>query len=130
MERLTQRLQVAKKALNTLKELEKVPVSAIQRDATIQRFEYSFEAIWKAAKQYLIDIEGLESGSPKGVIRACFQVGILTKEQTQQALSMTDARNLTSHTYNESLADNIFSKIADYYCLMSEWLQMLEKNTH
>ncbi|KHD05247.1 nucleotidyltransferase [Candidatus Thiomargarita nelsonii] len=128
MERLKKRLEVAKKALMTLQELENKPESKMRRDATIQRFEYSFEAMWKAAKQYLNDIEGLDLGSPKGVIRGCFQVGLLTQAQTRLALAMTDDRNLTSHTYNESLADNIFSKIKDYHTLMSECLNLLETN--
>jgi len=64
MERLKKRLEVAKKALMTLQELENKPESKMRRDATIQRFEYSFEAMWKAAKQYLNDIEGLDLGSP------------------------------------------------------------------
>ena len=126
MERLKKRIEVAKKALITLQELKNEPESKILRDAMIQRFEYSFEAMWKAAKQYLNDIEGLNLGSPKGVIRACFQVGLLNQAQTRLALAMTDSRNLTSHTYNESLADDIFSKIKDYHALMFECLSLLE----
>jgi len=101
----------------------------VHRDATIQRFEYSFEAIWKAAKQYLNDIEGLDMGSPKAVIRACFQVGVLNQAQTQLALSMTDDRNLTTHIYNEPLAEAIYAKIKDYQTLLSDWLNVLETNT-
>ncbi len=129
MERLKQRLSMAKKALTTLQELEPESDSLVQRDATIQRFEYTFEALWKAAKQYLNDIEGLDMGSPKAVIRACFQVGILTQAQTQLALAMTDDRNLTSHTYNESLAQAIYAKINNYQLLMSDWLMELETKT-
>jgi len=47
VERLKQRLEMAKKALNILQELGTGSDSKIHRDATIQRFEYSFEAIWK-----------------------------------------------------------------------------------
>lgn len=129
MDRLKQRLEIANKALITLQELEVEPASKMQRDATIQRFEYSFEAMWKAAKQYLNDIEGLDIGSPKGVIRACFQVGILSHTQTQQALIMTDDRNLTSHTYNELLAEAIYSRIKNYRILMQEWLNLLITRT-
>jgi len=131
MERLTQRIEIAKKALISLKELvDDLSNSTVQRDATIQRFEYSFEAVWKAAKQYLSDIEGLELGSPKSVIRGCFQTNTLTQAQTQLALTMTDDRNLTSHTYNESLAEEIYAKIPNYQKLMSEWLNALEMKTN
>jgi nucleotidyltransferase substrate binding protein (TIGR01987 family) len=126
LERLKERLEVAKQALRTLQELESESYSTTVRDATIQRFEYCFEATWKVAKQYLKDIEGLEEGSPKSVIRACFQVGLLTQADTQQALAMTDDRNRTSHTYNESLAMDIYSRIGGYQSLMWEWVKRLE----
>ena len=124
MERLKQRLDSAKNTLILLHELGTKYDTKVQRDATIQRFKYSFEAIWKAAKQYLNDIEGLDMGSPQTVIRACFQVGVLNQAQTQLALSMTDARNLTTHTYNEPLAETIYAKIKDYQILLSDWLNV------
>ncbi|RKZ92743.1 MAG: nucleotidyltransferase [Candidatus Parabeggiatoa sp. nov. 1] len=126
MVRLKQRLENAKKTLSTLQELGTKYDTKVQRDATIQRFEYTFEAIWKAAKQYLNDIEGLDMGSPKAVIRACFQVGVLNQAQTQLALSMTDDRNMTTHLYNEPLAETIYAKIKDYQTLLSDWLTVLE----
>lgn len=50
MERINDLSRIAQKALNSLTEIvsEENP-TAIQRDAAIQRFEYSFEAVWKAA---------------------------------------------------------------------------------
>ena len=47
----------------------KEPFSMIIRDATIQRFEYTFEALWKFLKEYLKEKEGIVSNSPK----ACFK---------------------------------------------------------
>jgi hypothetical protein len=50
MEGVKERLQIARKALNTLRELtDKPKLSTVERDAAIQRFEYTFEAVWKAA---------------------------------------------------------------------------------
>ncbi len=126
MVRLKQRLENAKKTLSLLQELGTKYDTKVQRDATIQRFKYTFEAIWKATKQYLNDIEGLDMGSPKAVIRACFQVGVLNQAQTQLALSMTDDRNMTTHLYNEPLAETIYAKIKDYQTLLSDWLTVLE----
>ncbi len=85
--------------------------TAIERDAAIQRFEYSFEAIWKTVKRYLDVVEGVEVASPKSVIRASMDNGLLNDRQVRAALLMADDRNLTSHTYNEALADEIFSRI-------------------
>jgi nucleotidyltransferase substrate binding protein (TIGR01987 family) len=126
MDRLKERLDVAEKALATLQEL---PLGesgdALIRDAAIQRFEYTFEAVWKAAQLYLRQQEGLEQGSPKGVVRASLQAGLLTEEQARRALDMVDDRNLTVHTYNEELARRIFSHLHGYAGLMKVWLQAM-----
>ncbi len=100
MERLRQRIFIARQALQTLEEVIHIPnPTLIERDVTIQRFEYSFEVMWKAAKHYLRVREGIEVASPKGVIRKCREVGLLNEAETIQALEMVDDRNLTSHTY-------------------------------
>ena len=128
MERTLERLATARKALRSLQTLAlDENVSDIVRDAAIQRFEYTFEAVWKAAKMYLSVIEGLEIGSPKGVARACFQVGILSEAEVRLSLEMIDDRNLTVHTYNEGLARQIFSKLAGYADLMDRWLEEMEE---
>jgi nucleotidyltransferase substrate binding protein (TIGR01987 family) len=90
---------VARKAWTALDQVLPEPKSPIVRDASIQRFEFTFEAVWKAAQLYLATVESLESGSPKSAIRACRQVGLLEDEQAR----MADDRNLTVHTYNEDL---------------------------
>jgi hypothetical protein len=76
VDRLRQRLSVAGQAAATLRELAVRPApSKIERDAAIQRFEYSFEATWKAAQRFLAVVEGVEAGSPKSAIRACHEAG-------------------------------------------------------
>jgi hypothetical protein len=63
VERLNERLAEARAALATLQDLvEKQWRSAVERDAAIMRFAYTFEAVWKAAQRYLIDREGLDVG--------------------------------------------------------------------
>lgn len=129
MERLNEKLKLARKAIVTLKEvIELKDSSAITRDAAIQRFEYSFEAVWKAGQFYLRIIEGIEIGSPKGTIRGFFQIGLFNEKETQIALGMVDDRNLTSHTYNEKLAEHIFNQLPVYLRILSNWLLHMEKN--
>ena len=123
MERLKQKVDSAQRALKTLQEILGCQnPSTVERDAAIQRFEYTFEAVWKAGKAFLREIEGLEIGSPKGVIRGFLQVGLFTEEQTALALAMVDDRNLTSHTYNEGLAEQICDQLDNYAALMADWL--------
>ena len=128
MERLKERLSSARRALETLKELSGIEkVTVIQRDAAIQRFEYTFEAVWKAGRLYLKAIEGLDIGSPKGVIRACMKTGVFNEEQTAMALDMVDDGNQTSHTYNEDLAEKIYGRLENYVSVCEHWLKKVEE---
>ncbi|NMA02562.1 MAG: DUF86 domain-containing protein [Clostridia bacterium] len=103
--------------------MEIINPDSIERDAAIQRFEFTFETIWKTAKDWLYVREGLDIGSPKSVIRACREVGIFTDEEALLALEMVNDRNLTVHTYNEALAVEIYSRLTKYLPLMEKWLR-------
>jgi nucleotidyltransferase substrate binding protein (TIGR01987 family) len=128
MGRVLERIQVAEKALAILKELAFLQdPRPVERDAAIQRFEYTFEAFWKALQVYLREVEGLEGASPKGVIRLAREVGLLGEEEARLALGMVDDRNLTVHTYNESLAQAIFRRLPEYTRLMEQVLGRLQK---
>ncbi len=128
MERVIERLQVARRALSTLQELTNKPeLSIVERDAAIQRFEYTFEATWKAAQVFLNEFDGITANSPKSVVRACWQSGLFDEANTQVALRMCEARNMTAHTYNEKLAALIYRQIEDYADLLDIWLKAMEK---
>jgi nucleotidyltransferase substrate binding protein (TIGR01987 family) len=126
VERLNQRLAIARAALDTLDELVRKSVrSKVERDAAIQRFEYTFEATWKAAQSYLREVEGLEVGSPKRAARAALQVGLFDAAHTHELLAMVDDRNLTVHTYNEQLAEEIDSRLSGHALLLQHWLDQM-----
>jgi nucleotidyltransferase substrate binding protein (TIGR01987 family) len=126
MGRVLERIQAAERALATLKELAYLEApTPVERDAAIQRFEYTFEAFWKALQTYLREVEGLEGGSPKGVFRLAREAGLLLDEEARLALAMVDDRNLTVHTYNEALAQAIFRRLPHYTRLMESVLGRL-----
>jgi nucleotidyltransferase substrate binding protein (TIGR01987 family) len=127
VERLNERLQAAEKALRTLREILKEPTSEVIRDAAILRFTYTFETVWKAAQLYLAEREELEAGSPVGVIRACWQAGILDEQQTEAASRMARDRNLTVHTYQEELAIELYGRLRAHADLLSVWLERLRR---
>jgi nucleotidyltransferase substrate binding protein (TIGR01987 family) len=127
MERLKQRLDIAHVALSSFEEVvSRASASAVERDAAILRFQYSFESIWKAAQHRLREREGIDAGSPKQVIRGCLEAGILDAERTRRALELADDRNLTVHTYNEQLAQALVAKLPQHARLLREWLTKLE----
>lgn len=128
MDRALERLAIAHRAVRTLAELTELEnPTDIERDAAIQRFEYSFEASWKAVRAYLITYEGLVAGSPKRTIRSSRDAGLLDDTQTMLALEMADQRNLTVHTYDEMLARAIFAKLPGYVDLMCAWLEAIDR---
>ena len=127
MEGLSRRLSLARRALGTLREVLAEPKTAITRDAAIQRFEYSFETTWKAAQRHLRDAEGLDHGSPASVIRATHAVGLLDEATARLGLEMVRDRNLTVHTYNERLADEIFARLPAYLAMMDSLLSAIER---
>lgn len=123
MEKIQERINTAQRALTKLHELVVKPdLSDVERDALIQRFEFSFELLWKCAKEYLYVVEGIDAASPKKVIRCCRELGLLDDEQTREALQMADDRNLTTHTYDETFAQAVVERIRRYAPLLQLWL--------
>jgi nucleotidyltransferase substrate binding protein (TIGR01987 family) len=121
------RIATARRALASLKNLTlEPPVEDALRDAAIKRFEYTLEATWKAAMILLREQEGLELASPKGVVRASLQVGLLDDEAARLALLMVDDRNLATHTYNEALAMSLFGRLASHADTLERWVSAME----
>ena len=63
------------------------------------------------------------------MIRESFQVALLTEEETAPLLAMTDDRNLTSHTYNETLAMALFGRLTARAALLAMWQTTMRRAT-
>ena len=123
MERLSGRLTEARRALASFEDLaRRRERSIVERDAAIMRFAYTFEAVWKVVQLYLYEHEGIEVGSPKQSIRASRRIGLLTDEQAESALSMTDDRNLVVHVYREAVASDLDSRLHLHAATLTAWL--------
>lgn len=104
-------------------------------DATIQRFEFCFELAWKLMKAVL-QYDGIEANSPRSCIRESWKQGLIP--DAQEWLEMMEKRNLSSHTYDENAAREIYREVKGQYVvlletfdqLMTDWLESTEeKNT-
>ena len=84
-------------------------------DGVIQRFEFCFELSWKLMKAYL-SFEGIESNSPRSSIRESFKIELIT--EAEEWLDMLEKRNLSSHTYDEGTAREIYQHIAQKYIFL------------
>lgn len=126
MDRLSQRLEDAAKASQSLKAALSTPApSDLERDGTIQRFEYTFEAVWQAAQAFLQAEEGVIARSPRATLRALGETGLLTEAETVLSLEMLEDRNRTVHMYIESVAKDIFSRLPDYSPLLEATIQRM-----
>lgn len=128
MNKLTLKIASLKKALLTFEELIKESPTTIERDAAIQRFEYCFELSWKSLKEGLKE-EGFaleELNSPRNVLKTGFQAGYINNDEIW--IEMMHERNLTSHTYNEQLAKDIYGGFDKFHTAMANLLKQLESN--
>ncbi len=122
-EKLTKNLKNLGNALSRLKEALQEPESAIVMDATIQRFEFSYELMWKTLKNFLEDIHGIRVVSPRQVFKEAYRLSLI--EQEDLFLEMIHSRNLLSHTYNEELASDIYKKCPSYLSAMQKVLKCM-----
>lgn len=99
--------------------------SVIVRDATIQRFEYSGEAAWKAVRQWLHVKESIEENHPRGCYRALFRIGRIDESLSLQLMASVEDRNRTSHAYIEDVAVAVFERIPDHYKALAAVLTSL-----
>lgn len=99
------------KALAKLDEALRLPETEINRDATIQRFEFTFELGWKllkAANEFL----GTSCYSPRDCIRLAARNGVI--DNPSSWLKYLSGRNLISHTYDEETAEEVYSLIGGF----------------
>ena len=103
---------------------QKRPLSDLEKEGVIQRFEYTWELAWKTIKDYL-ENEGivLEKITPKAVIVAALEARIIIcKEDWMRAL---DDRNRMSHVYSRIVFAEIVNNIEQGY--LSLFDQLYEK---
>ena len=114
-QRFAQRQQDFLRAASRLREAVDQQGDDILRDAIIQRFEFTFEAAWKTL-QYYLSHQGVEVAGPRQTLRQAFAFGLIrTLEEADDWLAMLEDRNLTTHTYRESLAETIAAHVRARY---------------
>lgn len=92
-------------------------------DATIQRFEFTFELSWKFLKDYFFD-RGIALNYPKEVLAEAYSAGLIQDELLW--VKMLSDRNMTSHTYDEKLADEIHLRIRQYVPALKQLLAKIQ----
>ena len=99
------------KATTRLEEALALPKDSIVRDSAIQRFEISFELCWKFLKAYLEEEHNAACTSPRTCFRTAFKNGVIDSDPFW--IDLTVLRNYTVHTYNEELADYVYTRLPE-----------------
>ena len=100
-------------------------LTQLEKEGTVQRFEFVFELAWNAVKDYL-QFQGAQIplGAPRSVLKAAFSAGILADGQVW--IDMLNHRNLMAHTYDAQAFDEAVHAIAARYLpafeLLASWL--------
>ncbi len=114
-----------KMAITSLEKALTQPKNEFTRDAAIQRFEYTFELAWKMTKRYLKIETGTDEYNIKNIFREAAKQGLINN--IDQWFSYHKARNLTSHTYNETTAENTYQVAKQFLNDVKPLLQKLEQ---
>lgn len=110
-----------KKAVVRLQEALAQPKNDFLRDSTIRRFEFCIELAWKTSKKMM----GTTTSAPKDVIREMAQSKYI--QNVDVWLKAIDMRNLSSHTYKEDLADQVYIFAGSFLGELQQLVAFLEK---
>lgn len=85
----------------------------IVKEGLIQRFEYTHELARTLMKDYAAFQGNADIAGSRDATREAFQMKLI--EDGRVWMDMIASRNLTSHTYKEDTANQIFEKILSSY---------------
>jgi len=87
--------------------------SNLEKEGTIQRFEFTHELAWNVMKDFLIE-EGIQNiiGS-KSATKEAFNKGLI--EDGDEWMEMIKSRNQTVHTYHGNILEVEYLKIKNIY---------------
>lgn len=114
-----------KKAIKSFEDaLVPPPRNDRERDGAIQRFEFTLELCWKLAKK-ILEKNGIKADSPRSVIREMANINWI--ENSELWISFLEARNLSSHIYEESTAKEVFDSAQAFLPQAKVLILKLEK---
>ena len=104
-------------------------LSELEEQGLIQAFEFTHEMAWNVLKDYLEEQGFRDVIGSKGATREAFKNGLIEDGETW--MEMIKARNLTSHTYNQDVAEgivrNVLGRFHLAFAVMEQHFVKLEK---
>lgn len=113
---------------NLKKSRNKSPAEDMVLEATIQRFNLSFDLSWKVMKDILTEYMGIldfATGSPRETLQTAFANGIIFDDEWLQMLRV---RNKLAHDYDGKIAMEEFERITGkFYEMFLDLKNNIEK---
>ena len=106
-----------KNAFARLEEGAESAEDELEKDGVIQRFEFTFELLWKTLKIFLA-YKGIEAKTPRDCFKEAFRIHLLEDEEI--FLDMLEDRNKTSHIYDQDTSEEIFNRIKTSYITITK----------
>ncbi|MBI4126494.1 MAG: nucleotidyltransferase substrate binding protein [Deltaproteobacteria bacterium] len=91
----------------------------LKQDGAIQRFEFTFELMWKTLKVYF-EYLGKRIANPRDTFKEAFRQQLFSDEKV--FLDMLDDRNTSTHAYDFETTRKIFGHIQTSYLVAMELL--------
>jgi len=88
-------------------------LSNLEQQGMIQGFEFTHELAWNVMKDYFIYQGNQSITGSRDAVRESFNKGLV--EDGEGWMEMLKSRNLSSHTYNTDIAEQIVEKILTLY---------------
>ena len=119
------------KRINTQYELETLYLdnTSIQNLVSlgiIKHFELTYELGWRFLKEYLLTIYIRQEDSPKVIFRTCQELNLFPEEMTNELITLADARNETTHIYNQILVQDVCNSIEKHYEFFGKILDIIK----
>ena len=112
--RWKQRLNNYTSALKQLTRfIERGKLNEFEEQGLIQSFEYTYELAWNTLKDLFEEQGETNLIGSRDVFRLAFKRGLI--ENGEAWMDMIKSRALTSHTYNQDIADAITRNIREVY---------------
>ncbi|HPJ89573.1 MAG TPA: nucleotidyltransferase substrate binding protein [Thermotogota bacterium] len=115
--RWIQRFNNFEKALNRLQSAVDMyqtrGLTDLEKQGMIQAFEFTHELSWKTMKDFLENRGNQDIFGSKDATRLSFTLGLIKDGEVW--MDMIKSRNLSSHTYDENIAEKLVVRIVNEY---------------
>jgi nucleotidyltransferase substrate binding protein (TIGR01987 family) len=98
------------------------PENEFTRNSSIQCFEFTLELVWKTLKRVL-EVYGESVSNSRDTFRAAVKIKVINDPTVW--FEFLELRNLSSHTYKESVAKQIYVKLPQFDSEVSKIVAIL-----